>query len=150
MKIFEVIKEDAVPSTPVAQPGQTATTPDNGDPNIAKLTAGISDIQKQIKDLQKAALQQQQAGQAQPVTPPQPKPGEAGQAQAAKGTVGAGSTTTQPQVGQPMGQPPVQQTQQPATTPPTAQIQPPGVNRPPQVVNMKIKQQLAKNAGQTV
>jgi hypothetical protein len=140
MKIFDIIAE----ADRSVQPGQQTTTQEGGQTqDVNKLAAGISTLQKQIQDLQKAALQQQQTSAQPAQQTPQPKPGEAGQPQASKGTIGS---ATPSQVGQPMGQQPAQQTQ--TTQPVKPQIQAPGVNQPPQVTNLKIRQQLAKNVGQ--
>jgi hypothetical protein len=152
MRIKEVLKEaDLAPATGVV-PGQA---PGQEGQDIGKLTASISALQKQIQDLQKASLQQ--SASTDPSTQvqnsqAQPKPGEAGQSQAAQGTVAPGQQTQAPaQPGRPapaggLGQPNgVPMGQPPAANPvvkPAA-----GVNQPPQITNMKIKQQLAQNQG---
>lgn len=153
MKVKELIHEAGVTASPAGRPGQPSTPVAPVDPktqDIGKLTATISSLQKQVQDLQKAAVQQSTVTQA------QTKPGEAGQQQQSVGT--AGSTT---QKVAPAGQggdvldaikklAGVDKPGAPTTpkVPPEKQIgQAPGVNQPPQVTNLKIKQQLAKSQG---
>jgi hypothetical protein len=128
-----------------APPG---STPGAEGQDIGKLTATITDLQKQIGDLQKAALQQAEE------PPAAPEPAVAAPAvttpTTTQGTVG---TTTQPQSpqpatqakpGTPMGQqPPVGQAQIPPEK--VQQKTPPSVSQPSTITNMKIKQQLAKS-----
>lgn len=112
----------------------TATSGITGkNAEIGQLTSLVTNLQKQIQDLQKNALQ----------TDTQVK------------------TLQKPAAPTPMGQAP-QQGQQPspvgtATKPMTAATSStalpsitPGVNQNPQVTTMKIKQQLATNQGQSV
>jgi hypothetical protein len=137
MRAREFLKELAA-----APPG---STPGEEGQDIGKLTATITDLQKQIGELQKAALQQAEEP---------PKPAVAAPAVTAptttQGTVG---TTTQPQTqqpatqvkpGTPMGQqPPAGQAQIPPEK--IQQKTPPSVSQPSTMTNMKIKQQLAQS-----
>jgi hypothetical protein len=139
MRAREFLKELAT-----APPG---ATPGEEGQDIGKLTATIADLQKQVGDLQKAALQQAE----QPAVAPEPATTQSAQAtpKIAQGTVG---TTTQPtqqpatqaKPGTPMGQqaPAGQAPVAPATTQPKT---PPAVSQPANITNMKIKQQLAKS-----
>jgi hypothetical protein len=164
MKIKEVLSEAGVVAPVAGKPAAPGTaapgeTPGQEGQDIGKLTATVTALQKQVQDLQKAALQTTAAQQQ------QAKPGQAGQQQQAQGTVGS-STGNQTPLGnpqaKPMGQQPAQQAQQspqgqqpqqgqqpaaqqPAKTPP--QPIAPGVNQPPQITNMKIKQDLSQKQG---
>jgi hypothetical protein len=143
MRAREFLKELA--TAPTAPPG---STPGQEGQDIGKLTATITDLQKQVGELQKAALQQAE----QP--PAAPEPAVATPAvntpTTAQGTVG---TTTQPQTqqpatqvkpGTPMGQqPPAGQAQIPPEK--VQQKTPPSVSQPSTITNMKIKQQLAQS-----
>lgn len=156
MRAKEFIVKEAItptPSTGVA-PGQI---PGDEGQDVGKLTATVTSLQKQIQDLQKAALQQSSMNQPKSaqIPPPAPKPGEGGQAQTMKGTIGAGQQTPtiaqgqaktplgQPN-GQPMGQAPVIQQ---APNQPQTPKQAPGVTQPPQITDLKIKQALSRNQG---
>lgn len=161
MRIRELVLED-VPFVPGQTAPQQSTsagqapgqTPGKEGQDVGKLTASISALQKQVADLQKAALQQATAQEAPAKNAP--PPGEAGQAQAPKGTVAPAAQQQQqqpvagqkPPLGQPqgvpMGQPPAVQ---PATAPakPAPQQPAPGVSQPPSITNMKIKQAVAQN-----
>ena len=97
MKIRELVLED-VPFVPGQTAPQSATagqapgqTPGKEGQDVGKLTASISALQKQVADLQKAALQQTSQAVAKPAATP--APGEAGQAQAPKGTVAPAAQT---------------------------------------------------------
>jgi hypothetical protein len=158
MKIRELVLED-VPFVP----GQTAPqqptpagqaprqTPGKEGQDVGKLTASISALQKQVADLQKAALQQS-TQQASEKPAAQPAPGEAGQQQAPKGTIApaaqqAPQQQQQPVAGQkpPLGQPQGVPMGQPAATPATPAKPAPGVSQPSSITNMKIKQAVAQN-----
>ena len=148
MRAREFLKELA--TAPTAPPGSVppGSAPGKEGQDIGKLTATIADLQKQVGDLQKAALQQSEEPPAAPepavAAPTQPAP------KVAQGTVG---TTTQPQVQQPATQvkPGTPMGQQPPAgqapiAPATAQQKaPPSVSQPSNITNMKIKQQLAKS-----
>jgi hypothetical protein len=143
MRAREFLKELA--TAPTVPPG---SAPGEEGQDIGKLTATIADLQKQVGDLQKAALQQAEE------PPAAPEPAVAAPSQStpkvAQGTVG---TTTQPQTqqpatqvkpGTPMGQqPPVGQA--PIAPEKVQQKTPPSVSQPSTITNMKIKQQLAKS-----
>ena len=132
---------------------------DTNTADVGKLTATVSSLQKQVADLQKAALQQTTAQQQQT----QPKPGEASQQQQPKGTVGAGQGNgTTAQKGAPVGTTPdanmldmikklagVGQQQQAKPAAPQQAPQAPGVNQTPQMTALKIKQDLAKSQGKS-
>ena len=131
---------------------------DTNTADVGKLTATVSSLQKQVADLQKAALQQTTAQQQQ-----QNKPGEASQQQQPKGTIGAGQGNgTTAQKGAPIGTTPdtnmldmikklagvgQQQQAKPAATQQAPQA--PGVNQTPQITALKIKQDLAKSQGKS-
>jgi len=141
MRAREFLKELA--TAPTAPPG---ATPGKEGQDIGKLTATITDLQKQVGELQKAALQQAEQPSA------APEPAVAAPAvttpTTTQGTVG---TTTQPQTpatqakpGTPMGQqPPAGQA--PIASATAQQKTPPAVSQPSNITNMKIKQQLAKS-----
>lgn len=110
---------------PVTTTSATAQ-PAGKEQEIGKLTSLVTNLQKQIQDLQKNALQTD----TQVKTLQQPKP-------------------------TPMGQQPQQQGMAPkttsiATTSTAIPTISPGVNQNQQVTTMKIKQQLATNQGQSV
>lgn len=153
--------EELLGEAPIA-PGRQATATTNLAPgqepgqegkDIGKLTASVSALQKQVQDLQKAALQQAATQQA------APNPGEAGQAQQTKGPVGAsqaGGTTDQKPAG--AGQDAgmldaikklagLEKPDQPQKPAPKQMGMAQGVNQPPQITNLKIKQQLSKSQG---
>ena len=151
------IKDLFVSEALTVPPGQDSAQPGQEPQEVGKLTATVSALQKQVADLQKAALQQSAAQQ-------QAKPGEASQQQQPTGTVGTGqSNGTVAQKGAPMGttadgsmldmikklagvgQPPVKTAAQPMGQKPQA----PGVNQTPQMTNLKIKQDLAKSQGKS-
>jgi hypothetical protein len=145
MQIKDLFEQTPAP----IQPSSTDTA------DVGKLTATVSSLQKQVSDLQKAALQQtSQSQQAQQQT----KPGEAGQAQQITGTQG---TTTAPaqkpaQAGGMLdmikklaGIQPQQKPGQPMGQAPTQQTQAPGVNQTPQMTALKIKQDLARTQGKS-
>lgn len=157
MRVKELIQEAGVVATPTGRPGEPSTPAAPVDPksqDIGKLTASISSLQKQVQDLQKAAVQQSTVTQAQS----QPQPGSAGQQQQAVGTTGS---TTAPAAGQKPDQDAgmldaikklagvdKSASQTSTKVPAEKQMgQAPGVNQPPQVTNLKIKQQLAKSQG---
>lgn len=141
MRAREFLKELA--TAPTAPPG---STPGEEGQDIGKLTATITDLQKQVGELQKAALQQAE----QPAVSPEPATAQPAQAAptVAQGTVGTTTQLQQPATqvkpGTPMGQqPPAGQA---PITPATAQQKtPPSVSQPSNITNMKIKQQLAKS-----
>lgn len=147
MRAREFVKEAFAPTTP---PG---SVPGEEGQDIGKLTATIDDLQKQVGELQKAALQQaEQPDVKQPPVATPEAPSNTAVPKTAQGTVGTG---TQPQVpaqvpatqtkpGTPMGQqPPAGQAQiAPATA---QQKKPPAVSEPSNITNMKIKQQLVKS-----
>ena len=141
MQIRDLFEQTPAP----IQPTDTNTA------DVGKLTATVSSLQKQVADLQKAALQQTTAQQQQR----QQKPGEAGQAQQATGTQGTTTAPAQkpaPEAGMldmikklaGVGQ---QQQAKPAA--PQQQQQAPGVNQTPQMTALKIKQDLAKTQGKS-
>lgn len=148
MQIRDLFEQTPAP----IQPTDTNTA------DVGKLTATVSSLQKQVTDLQKAALQQTTAQQQQ-----QNKPGEASQQQQPKGTVGAGQGNgTTAQKGAPVGTTPdatmldmikklagvgQQQQAKPAATQQAPQA--PGVNQTPQMTALKIKQDLAKSQGKS-
>lgn len=145
MRAREFLKELA--TAPTAPPG---STPGEEGQDIGKLTATITDLQKQVGDLQKAALQQAE----QPPAAPQPAVATPAQSapKVAQGTVGTTAQAqpqtpvpaTQAKPGTPMGQqPPVGQAQIPPEK--IQQKTPPSVSQPSTITNMKIKQQLAKS-----
>jgi hypothetical protein len=153
------IKDLILENTPIAPAGQAPgqTSGEEGQ-DIGKLTASISSLQKQIADLQKAALQQTSQAVVKPAATP--APGEAGQAQAPKGTIAPAVQSQQPAQqtqqqapGQkpPLGQPNgVPMGQEPAKTsqasPVAAGATPaPGVSQSPSITNMKIKQSMLQN-----
>lgn len=148
-----IFREDAVPSQdPSTTPGtQSQDTSDQAqqDPKLQQLTTSINGLQKQIQDLQKSALQQATLAQPQQQAP---KPGEAGQAQSARGPSGPGAPAVV-KPGTPMGQEPVQHQPAPQQTPPPAPQQqapmPPGVTQSPQMVKAKIQKQLAQTQAQS-
>lgn len=146
MKIRELVLEDVpfqpAPTTTGSAPGQT---PGKEGQDIGKLTATIADMEKKIANLQQAALQKSAVLDK----TQQPVPG---QAQQPKGTVGTGvgSSTLQqqapgqkPVVGQPMGATPA--TGAPVIKPVQKPVQAPGVTQPPQITDLKIKQDLARS-----
>jgi hypothetical protein len=140
MRAREFLKELAT-----APPG---SVPGEEGQDVGKLTATIADLQKQVGELQKAALQQAE----EPPAAPEPAVAQpaATAPTTAQGTVG---TTTQPQTqqpatqakpGTPMGQqPPAGQAQIPPEK--VQQKTPPSVSQPSTITNMKIKQQLAQS-----
>ena len=147
MQIKDLFEQTPAP----VQPTNTNTA------DVGKLTATVSSLQKQVADLQKAALQQTTAQQ-------QTKPGEAGQQQQTKPPVGSSSQAAgaTAQKGEPMGANPpggsmldmikklAGLSQQKAPAAPTAQQpQAPGVNQTPQMTALKIKQDLAKTQGKS-
>ena len=158
----ETILKEAIPT-----PGVVPTQNNNGQ-DVNKLTATVSSLQKQIQDLQKAALQQtaqtkigsptsiQQA--AQPILGAIPQSSAQqllNQPQLTKGTVGSAAQQQSPAtaqgqaktpVGQPNGQPMGQKPVVPQQPNPVAK-QTPGVNQSPQITNLNIKQALTKNQG---
>lgn len=148
MRSREFIKEADVPidtSQNSTQLNPTANA--QQDNTITKLTASIADLQKQIKNLQKASLQQ--------ITQ-QPKPGEASQSQASVKPVGPGqgdgqvapSTQQAQQQTQPATAPQPALTKQTIGQPPAPQPKPtisPGVNQPPAVSKMNLQRDLVKN-----
>lgn len=165
MKIRELVLEAAplVPGqTPPTAPKPNVApggTPGEEGQDVGKLTASISALQKQVADLQKAALQQStQQAPEKPAAPP--PPGEAGQQQTPKGTVAPAAQAPQQQAqqqqqpaagqkpplgqpqGVPMGQPPAGQ---PAPAKPAPATPAPGVSQPPAITAMKIKQAVAQN-----
>ena len=164
MKIRELVLED-VPFVPGQTAPQQSTsagqapgqTPGKEGQDVGKLTASISALQKQVAELQKAALQQtSQAVDTKPAATP--APGEAGQAQAPKGTVAPAAQAQQQQPPQqapgqkpPLGQPKgVPMGQEPAKTSPASPVAAnatpaPGVSQPPAITNMKIKQSMLQN-----
>ena len=149
MQIRDLFEQTPAP----IQPTDTNTA------DVGKLTATVSSLQKQVADLQKAALQQTTDQQQQA----QPKPGEASQQQQPKGTVGAGQGNgTTAQKGAPVGTTPdatmldmikklagVGQQQQAKPAAPQQAPQAPGVNQTPQMTALKIKQDLAKSQGKS-
>lgn len=159
MRIKDLILED-VPFVPGQTAPQQSTapgqTPGKEGQDVGKLTASISALQKQVSDLQKAALQQTSQAVAKPTAPP--APGEAGQAQAPKGTVAPAAQRQQPTQQAPGQKPPLGQPngvpmgQEPAKTsqasPVAAGTAPaPGVSQAPSITNMKIKQSMLQNQG---
>ena len=136
MRIREVIREAALTTPPGQAPGQT---PGKEGQDIGKLTATIDSLQKQIADLQKAALQQADAQT-------QGAPGEAGQAQQQQQQQVVAQTPGKQQA-QPIGQEPVPGTPTIKPAQKTVTKAPPGVSQPPQITNLKIKQSLAKTQG---
>lgn len=139
MRAREFVREQA-PTTP---PGTVPGNSQSAEPqDVGKLTATINDLQKQVGELQKAALQQAET----PVSTPTPV------STAPTTTQGTVGTTVQPQTqqpatqvksGTPMGQqPPAGQAEIKPTTPVKT---PPAVSQPSQITNMKIKQQMAQN-----
>ena len=165
MRAKEFILKEESPT-----PGVVPTQSNNGQ-DSNKLTATVSSLQKQVQDLQKAALQQsaqpkngvttsiQQAAQsvksAIPQISAQQPPNQPNQPQLTKGTVGSSAqqqspATAQGQAKTPLGQPNGQLMGQKPVVPqqpnPVAK-QAPGVNQPPQITNLKIKQDLTKNQG---
>lgn len=156
MRIKELVLEDVpfqpAPATGGVAPGQT---PGKEGQDIGKLTATIADMQKKIANLQQAALQKS----ATLNQPQQPVPGEASQVQQPKGTVGTGTGNgtlqqqsqqaqqpvagQKPAVGQPMGQQPAPGA--PTIKPVQKPVQAPGVTQPPQITDLKIKQDLARS-----
>lgn len=155
MQIKDLFVSEALTTLPGQNPAQSGQP----DQEVGKLTATVSDLQKQIADLQKAALQQAPAQQG------QPKPGEAGQQQQPKAPVGAGQGNGQlaPTAGQAPAQAggmldmikklagiqPQQKPGQPMGQAPTQQTQAPGVNQTPQMTALKIKQDLARTQGKS-
>lgn len=131
-------------------PGQT---PGAEGQDIGKLTATITDLQKQVSELQKAALQQSEPPPITPAPTSTPASDDA-TPKIPQGTVG---TTTQSQIqqpatqvkpGTPMGQQPPagQAVIKPVTGQSAIPVKtPPSVSQPSQITNMKIKQQLATN-----
>ena len=147
MRSREFVREAAPLTTPPGSaPGQT---PGKEGQDIGKLTATIADLQKQVGELQKAALQQ--AEQPKPAEPAQPAVNIStpqAQPKTAQGTVGSSTqpqqTTATAKPGTPMGQEPAAgQATKPAVNPPKKT--PPAVSQPSQMTTMKIKQQLAKS-----
>ena len=147
MRSREFVREAAPLTTPPGSaPGQT---PGKEGQDIGKLTATIADLQKQVGELQKAALQQ--AEQPKPAEPSQPTANVStlqSQPKTMQGTVGSSTQSQQPSTaikqGAPMGQEPaVGQAQiKPDVQP---QKTPPAVSQPSQLTTMKIKQQMAKS-----
>lgn len=146
MQIKDLFEQTPAPVNPDTSLGKSE--------EIGKLTATVSSLQKQIADLQKSALQQSSAQQAS-------KPGEAGQQQQATGSIGSGagnSTVAQKTAtGQDAGMLDMvkklagldKTATQPVSTA-APQTQPaPGVNQPPQITDLKIKQDLAKTQGKS-
>lgn len=126
MRAYEFITEIAAP-TNTSKPTTT-----NQAPEVNALTAKILGLQRQIQDLQKAALTN--PGQNINQQPDAQDPGDATQQNSLPQTSNTGTSTTKPMGGvKPMG-----------STPSTIV---PGVNQTPQVTNMKIKQDLARNQG---
>lgn len=143
MRFREFVKEN----TPTGSASGTGTppgsTPGKEGQDIAKLTATIQSLQKQVTDLQKASLQQS--------TELKKKPGEGGQTQAPKGTTGTGTQPGQAQAGQ--ANPMMDMLKKMLGTQQggTAQTQPAQkapMGQSSQVTDMKIRQQLAKTQGQ--
>ena len=137
----------------ITDPAKTTTANQNTGPDVNKLSAMVTNLQKQVQDLQKSALQTS----AQLKSPGAPTPQQPAQ-QPAPSTIkpvgstpaGQGDQTQQAGVQKP-GQTPNQVTGTPSLAPtpkpaPNNQVVP-GVNQPTQITNMKIKQQLAQNQG---
>lgn len=144
MRSREFVREATLTTPPGTMPGEEGK-------DIGKLTATITDLQKQVGELQKAALQQAQ--QSAPAATPAPSPVDA-TPKVAQGTVGSSAQpqvqqpATQVKPGTPMGQQPPagQAVIKPAVAIPQVPPKtPPAVSQPSQITNMKIKQQLAKS-----
>lgn len=148
MKIRDLIVEVGTAGS-VVDPAKSTQSNQNTGPDVNKLSSMVTNLQKQVQDLQKSALQTS----AQIKSPGAPTP----QAQQpAPSTIKpVGSTAPGQNVQQAGNQTPGQTPNQVAGTPslaPAAKVTPnnqvvPGVNQPTQITNMKIKQQLAQNQG---
>ena len=149
MKIRDLIVEVGTAGS-VIQP--TSPTGPQGDPKeVNKLTAMVSNLQKQVQDLQKSALQTSSQLKSGPGSTQQPQQATAPSTIAPVGSTPPGQQTPQ-QAQQKPGQTPNQAAGTPAMQPNNPSVvgqqAVPGVAQPAQITNMKIKQDLSRNQGQ--